>query len=539
MEPLRVGAACASVYLDQTHDCAQCAGFPTGRVELMTVRSVVVWCPDWPAVAAAREQDIAAHVPVAVIAAGRVRASTATARTHGVMVGVRVREAQARCPDIAIARDDPVRDVRAFERIVSTVEQIVPGVEVLRPGLCVMTARGAARYFGGEQPLAEALIDHLAAHADAECHIGIADEVFTASIAARTSSIVKPNCSKDFLGDKDVVLLGKPDLVGVLRRLGIHTLGAFAALPAAQVRDRFGRDVQRLHQLVNGYEERVFTARIQPPELTVSQDFDPPLTRVAGAVFAARGLAEKFHGVLAAHQCACTRLVIGAHTGDGQELTRTWRHEGALSAEAIADRVRWQLDAWLSRGSSGALVSLSLSPDGVVEANALQGGLWGELGEHDKRAHRALSAVQGIVGAEGVVTAVPTGGRQLIEAVELVPWGESRTPQRDPGLPWPGRLPPPWPATVYAAPVQARLENTAGELVTVTARHALTGEPARCRIGREASAITAWAGPWPVRERWWVSPEMEHAWMQVCREIGPPLLLSFHSGSWWVEAVYD
>jgi protein ImuB len=44
-------------------------------------RTIVVWCPDWPAVAAARQANRPASDPVAVLHANRVRACTAAART--------------------------------------------------------------------------------------------------------------------------------------------------------------------------------------------------------------------------------------------------------------------------------------------------------------------------------------------------------------------------------------------------------------------------------------------------------------------------
>ena len=60
-------------------------------------------------------------------------------------------------------------------------------------------------------------------------------------------------------------------------------------------------------------------------------------------------------------------------TEHGEELHRVWRHDGLLDAAAIADRVRWQLDGWLSGTSlahwavpSAGIDRLRLIPDGVV-----------------------------------------------------------------------------------------------------------------------------------------------------------------------------
>ena len=62
-------------------------------------------------------------------------------------------------------------------------------------------------------------------------------------------------------------------------------------------------------------------------------------------------------------------------------LERRWRHEGALSAGAIADRVRWQLDGWLSGSVSsrptGGLDRLVLVPEEVRAASGRQLGFWG------------------------------------------------------------------------------------------------------------------------------------------------------------------
>ncbi|TDD79931.1 DNA polymerase Y family protein, partial [Saccharopolyspora karakumensis] len=105
-------------------------------------RRIVVWCPDWPVVAASRAAELEPLVPAAVFAANRVVACSATARDSGVRRGMRRREAQGRCPELVVCEHDPARDVRFFEPVVIAVEELVPGVEVVRPGLVAVPARG-------------------------------------------------------------------------------------------------------------------------------------------------------------------------------------------------------------------------------------------------------------------------------------------------------------------------------------------------------------------------------------------------------------
>jgi protein ImuB len=342
----------------------------------------------------------------------------------------------------------------------------------------------------------------------------------------------------------------RPDLVDLLRRLGVDTLGQFAALPAADVLARFGLDAALAHRLAGGRDERPLAARQPPADLDVSQDFDDPLERIDTAAFAARHLAQRLHERLAGHGLACTRLGITAVTEHGEELHRTWRHDGLLSVAAIADRVRWQLDGWLSgtnsagvRPSSG-IRRLILVPDGMLAHAGLQLGLWGDVGVERDRAHRALARVQGMLGPEAVVTAVLGGGRDPDHQVTLVPWGDERIPTRSPGEPpWPGRLGAPAPATVPAEPLPAVVLDETGEPVGVTSRLLVTAAPAWLLAAPDTGAparIVAWAGPWPVDERWWAPAEASRrVRFQVCLADGRAMLLTLAGGYWWMTARYD
>ena len=535
-----------------------------GRGAGSPVRTLLVWCPDWPVIAVEIVDGVSAATPVAVLHANRVVASSASARAEGVRRGLRKREAQSRCPRLTTVDHDPGRDARAFEPVVAAVEEVVAGVEVVRPGACALTARGPARYCGGEEQAAERIVEHIAESCAVESQIGIADGVFAAGLAARVGRIIPPGGTPGFLAELPVEALSRPSLTDLLRRLGVRTLADFAALPAGDVLARFGFDGTLAHRLAAGRDHRPLAVRRPPPDLDVTETYDDPLDRVDAAAFAARALAERLHDTLAGHGLACTRLGIEAVTAHGQELRRVWRHDGLLTAAAIADRVRWQLDGWLSGTSrrpgdgragparpTAGISRLRLIPEGVLAHAGLQPGLWGETGEERERAHRALSRVQGILGPESVVTAVLGGGRSPADQARLVPWGDERTPSRPAAPPWPGRLPAPAPAVVLPAPLPAAVYDTAGELVGVTARLEVSAAPARLAAGTAAPArlaagtagtveIIGWAGPWPVDERWWAPAEARRrARFQVCLADGTAMLLSLAGGQWSVEAIYD
>jgi protein ImuB len=407
-------------------------------VSASVVRVLALWSPDWPVTAAAMAAHVPPHRPAAVLVANRVLACSAVARAHGVRRGLRRREAQARCPELVVLDRDRDRDARAFEPVVAAVEELAPGVEVVRPGLVALAAQGPVGWFGGERAAAEKLVDQVAARTGVECQVGVADGLFAAVLAARRGLAVAPGDTPAFLAPLGVEELDRePDvdrseLVGLLRRLGLRSLGALAALDAEDVASRFGADAVLCHRLARGLDARPPVRRTPPEELTVEIELDPPVDRVDAAAFAARGLAERLHRTLAGHGLSCTRLGVAARTVTGEELHRIWRCAEPLTPSGTVDRVRWQLDAWLTRSRTtagdgpGAVSRLWLVPEETVTAGALQLGLWGDIGEVDERAGRALVRVQALLGPESVFTAVLVGGRDPAEQVRLVPWGDDR-----------------------------------------------------------------------------------------------------------------
>jgi protein ImuB len=506
-------------------------------------RVLALWCPDWPVVAATSAEGVPEHRPAAVVVANRVLACSAVARAQGVRRGLRRREAQARCPELAVLAADPERDARMFEQVALAVEELAPGVEVVRPGLIALLAQGPVGYFGGTRQAAERLIDHVAGRTRAECQIGIADGLFAATLAAHRGVVVESGRTEEFLAPLSVAELGREpgvdraELISLLNRLGLRSLGAFARLPVADVASRFGSDAVLAHRLARGLDPRPPARRRASEELAVAVELDPPVTRVDAAAFASRALAERLHALLAGHGLACTRLGIQARTVDGVELSRVWRCAEPLTPGGTVDRVRWQLEAWLTRelirrggpvgeatAESGGIGLLRLSGEEVVAGGALQLGLWGDVGAVDERAGRALVRVQALLGPEGVYTAVLEGGRDPAERVRLVPWGDERRELGDssaagsgvePGHgpvraaarqvpPWPGRLPAPSPTRVLATPIPVEVLDAAGSPVRITERCALTSTPAMVAVsGGRRTPVRAWAGPWPVDQRWW------------------------------------
>lgn len=516
------------------------------------IRQAVVWVPDWPVMAAVAEGLVQAYQPVAMHDGRGLVAVSARARAEGVRRGMRRRAAQGLCPELVLINADDGRDVRAFEPVMQALEEVSPEVSLLRPGVAVLPARGPTRFLGSETAMAEALVG-AAAQAGVEAQVGVADGVLTAMLAAREEARVPLGRSADFLAGRDVRDLihvtttrdsraRLVDLVDLFRRLGLSTLGDVAALRPAHVGPRFGELGLQAHRLARGLDAQPPLVHRADPDITVQAELDPPAHRIDAAAFAARRLAEELQTMMLRRGVVCARLRVQARTEDGGALERTWRLDGgALTAVELTDRVRWQLEGWLSGRNgqmpSAPLTGLELAAEEVSPAAVASDGLWGRQGRGQAQAGRAALRVQGLIGADAVLAPVLQGGRSPRDRVRLVAWGDEPVALRDPHAPWPGQIPSPLPATVPAAPVAVRVLDDDGRGVVVGERGVLRGMPAAVEMHKRISAVTGWAGPWPVHERWWAGGRPRTYIQVVCGETA--LLLAGESESWWVEGIYD
>ena len=435
----------------------------------------MLWVPDWPVAAHAQAERLPASAPLALIEKGEVFACSAAARAEGVRRGMRQREAQSRCPQLKVVRYDPALDSRAFEPVLTALEQSLPGLHPVRPGTVAVRARGPARYYGSETAAALTVLGTVAELGWERARVGIADGLFAAERAARSLSplvdepaqlasrnpaitIVGAGEAGAFLAPLPISTLDDPELVSLLPRLGIRTLGEFAALGPNDVAARFGPLGARLHALASGRDPRPATPRIPPRDVDAVIDFEPPLETSDQLAFGVRAASDDFIEALLAQRLVCTALRVELIGDRGETSERVWLHPRSFSAAEVVDRVRWQADGGGELRSPVARVRIT--PDAVDPVGVHERGLWGT--GPDEGVHSALSRVQGMIGHRGVLTATESGGRTVTERQTLVPWGDRPLVARDPRKPWPGALPAPAPSTVYEMPRPIAVHDVRG-----------------------------------------------------------------------------
>jgi protein ImuB len=94
---------------------------------------------------------------------------------------------------------------------------------------------------------------------------------------------------------------------------------------------------------------------------------------------------------------------------------------------------------------------------------------------------------------------------------------------------------------VYPAPRAAVITDDDGTAVAVTGRALISAPPAWLSTAEGPSlAVTSWAGPWPVTERWWdLAMARRCARFQLITEDGAAWLTAVRDGRWLIEANYD
>ena len=435
--------------------------------------------------------------------------------------------------------------------------------------------------------------EHVAAsQVRSQVAVGIAEGRFASGVAARRALVrgqptVIANgraATAEFLSRFAVDVLVDvatfdPDFTGLLRRLGIVRLEQLAALPATDVLARFGNDGIRAHRLANGDDERPPETLPVPPELFAERIFEDAVSQVEPLVFAGRQCAEELHQAITARGSICVRLAIEAETDDGERTERVWYQPAGMRVATMVERVRWQLDGWVRQpgGLNGGVVLLRLTPVEIKADDGRQLGFWGGRTQADEWAQRAITRLGGMLGPDAVTVPVWRGGREPARHYELVPAVDRLDVETDGALqmsrkrrsrtsaassasldvpgrqgsaaapPWPGQLPKPSPSQLFIPAEACVVEDDSGHPISVSGRGFVSAAPAVLTRNQHAGnqfgnqrrvRVAAWAGPWPIEDRWWEAGGRRRARFQLVTEDGVAYLAAVEAGQWWLDATY-
>jgi len=347
---------------------------------------------------------------------------TGAAEAKGVRPGMRLGEALAMCPELALVEQDPATAEQAWEEILRRLEDSGFAVEPAEPGLCYFDSKGVERLYGGLEP---ALKRALAAVGTVwEPRAGAADRRFAALAAANVARpgqalIVSDDRARSFLAPLPLQLLPlERERYEELEELGVRTIGQLAGLPGTAVAERLGPAGRRAWSLARGEENRTIAPR--KPATAIHETLEFP-EAVGNELTLRRGLGVLLDRLLARPERAGRpprKIAVWARLVGGA----SWRRTVTLR-EPTADpaRLRLALAPKLQELPAPAL-KLRLEVGELAEHTGEQLELHGVHGNSAEgeagraRLREGLRQVRAAVGAGGVST-----------VVEVAPW--SRIPE--------------------------------------------------------------------------------------------------------------
>lgn len=201
----------------------------------------------------------------------RVGEVSGPAQACGVVRGMILGEALARCPDLVLVPGDPVLVADAWEKAMRALEAIGAAVEPARPGLAYFESDGLRGIHGSMAATVAATTRAL----EHPVRIGAGPTRFCALAAAlavrsRRPLVIEGPSSREatrWLAGRPLELLGFREdtaaLIEPLSRLGIRTLGELARLGRSALSDRFGPAGDFAHRLASGEDTPLRTRRVE------------------------------------------------------------------------------------------------------------------------------------------------------------------------------------------------------------------------------------------------------------------------------------
>ena len=252
-------------------------------------------------------------MPRAVADGGRVIACDPQAETFGVRPGMGLAAAWAFAPQLCVWPYNQAAERAALEGVAAWMCQFTPRVSLQPPQGVLAETEGSLRLFRG----AAALLERIRDGVDQMGFSAISAAAPTARgawwLAGAGREVLVPDRAalEAALAALPVaVACDGPDALGLLRDIGVTTIGELHGLPREGVARRFGQ------ALLNGLEQALGNAPeprdffMPPARFDAQLDLPGEVTHAEGVLFAARRLLVQLEGLLAARQAGVRRFLL-------------------------------------------------------------------------------------------------------------------------------------------------------------------------------------------------------------------------------------
>ena len=301
------------------------------------MRLACVFVPQLALQAALRRAPELRGTPVALYEAprgrdgrsGRARVTlvSAEARHAGIRPGVTSAQAAAACPGLTLLPCQDA-DIEAAEAALCDLGfGFAPRID-REPGRVFFEVSDLGQLYPTEAAIAQ-VIQLRAVRLGLGVRVALADHKSVARVATRAGErvVVPAGGEAAYLAPLPLGVLGEPlavETAEILRRWGLHTVGAFAALATADVALRLGTDGARLHRVARGHNEDPFLPALPPDAVEEGIALDDAIAELEPLAFILRGLCDRLLARLSCRSLSCTgitlRLQLENRTFDVREV---------------------------------------------------------------------------------------------------------------------------------------------------------------------------------------------------------------------------
>lgn len=246
-------------------------------------------------------------------------AVNAAARRYGVRAGQTIAEARAFIAGFEVETVSPV----TVERALAVVAEVALGfgatVSLRVPDTVWVDVSGSAHLFGGEEALAEELLERVRALGHA-VRGAIAGGPELARAVARWAPplgsgkgarSVPAEGTAQAVEELPVVSLPlSPECLSFLTRLGVLTLGELARLPRSTLTTRLAGEVGRALDLATGVDRTLLVPYQLPDTVVEEVGFEHGVDGSEPLLFALRGISARLAARLAGRGMAAEKLVL-------------------------------------------------------------------------------------------------------------------------------------------------------------------------------------------------------------------------------------
>jgi DNA polymerase IV len=319
-----------------------------------------------------------------------VYASSQQAYMAGVRQGMSLKQAESVCPGLDVLTASPAASRQATTDLVLLLTGYSEQVELQQPTprkgktspaiqnedavIVCLDLAGT----GQDEALEMARLMHTAMREQLglSAFIGVAAGKFTARVAASSLAqpellMVRPDHSAEFLAPYPSSLLPLyPEQAEKLKRLGLHTLGSLAALPASAMLDLFGTEGRLFHRWAKGVDNSPLAPYHPPTTEHITRQLEEGVSDRLMLGDVLREMATQLAQQLAQKSQATHRVTLVATLGDKKKLVReVTLRQPTSSGQHLGDTA---IELASSMTFSAEVIELGLILSDLVVAEARQ-----------------------------------------------------------------------------------------------------------------------------------------------------------------------